>query len=77
MSVMAAEEAVRVAFMPVEAIIGHKMTKAADFDNNLLPACPASVGAFRAGVRMGCQVAGALSAIPEGLFKGVVSLCPW
>jgi hypothetical protein len=39
-----------------------------------LPACPASVGTFRAGVRMGYQVAGVLSTIPLGLFKGAVRL---
>jgi hypothetical protein len=74
MSIMAAEETVRIASKPVEAIIGHKVAQAADFDGYPLPACPASVGTFRAGVRMGYQVAGALSAIPKGLFRGAVRL---
>lgn len=77
MSMVAAEQTVRVASKPVEAIIGHKVTQAADFDGKPLPACPASVGAFRAGARMGYQVAGVLSAIPEGLFKGTLRLCSW
>ena len=75
MSMVAAEETVRVASKPVEAVIGHKVTQAADFDGNPLPACPASVGTFRAGLRMGYQVAGILSAMSEGLFKGAVRLC--
>ena len=77
MSMVAAEETVRVASKPVEAIIGHKVTQAADFAGNPLTTCPASVGTFRAGVRMGYQVAGVLSAIPGGLFKGAVRLCSW
>ena len=71
---VAAEETARVTSKPLEAIIGHKVTQASDFNGYPLPACPASVGTFRAGVRMGYQVAGALSAIPKGLFRGAVRL---
>ena len=74
MSIMAAEETVRVASKPVEAIVGHKVAQAADFDGYPLPACPASVGTLRVGVRMGYQIAGVLSAIPKGLFRGAIRL---
>ena len=77
MSMVAAEEVVHVASKSVEAITGHKVTQAADFEGCPLPACPAPVGAFRAGVRMAYQAAGILSAIPEGLISGALRLCSW
>lgn len=77
MSMVAAQETVRLASKPVEAIIGQKVTQAADFDGFPLPACPAPVGAFRAGVRTAYQAAGILSAIPEGLIRGALRLCSW
>ena len=75
MSMVAAEETVHVASKPMEAIIGHKVTQAADFDGYPLPACPAPVGAIRAGVRTAYQAAGILCAIPEGLIRGALRLC--